>query len=183
MFKAGGVPGHFWIPDATQAVGKAVAAFLTTTDVLACCYASAFPVDFVTGRCSSTCATSLGSRLCRHGSSIRARSRYRRRRHPVNRRLSPRPLNGLCLHKSLRARISSGYSGRDFCHGIAPETCIGNLTVQRSPHQLVVKAHSPPTTSSLLCCGGLQGVRPPTRMTHRRCPDRHHRRTRWRPSE
>ena len=30
MFKAGGVPGHFWIPDATQAAGKAVAAFLTT---------------------------------------------------------------------------------------------------------------------------------------------------------
>lgn len=30
MFKAGGVPGHFWIPDATQASGKTVAAFLTT---------------------------------------------------------------------------------------------------------------------------------------------------------
>ena len=30
MFKAGGVPGHFWIPDATQASGVAVAAFLTT---------------------------------------------------------------------------------------------------------------------------------------------------------
>ncbi|WP_233205746.1 proton-conducting transporter membrane subunit [Cryobacterium sp. Y82] len=30
MFKAGGVPGHFWIPDATQASGTAVAAFLTT---------------------------------------------------------------------------------------------------------------------------------------------------------
>lgn len=30
MFKAGGVPGHFWVPDATQAAGKAVAAFLTT---------------------------------------------------------------------------------------------------------------------------------------------------------
>ncbi len=30
MFKAGGVPGHFWVPDATQAAGTAVAAFLTT---------------------------------------------------------------------------------------------------------------------------------------------------------
>lgn len=30
MFKAGGFPGHFWIPDAAQAAGRAVAAFLTT---------------------------------------------------------------------------------------------------------------------------------------------------------
>lgn len=30
MFKAGGVPGHFWIPDAAQGAGGAVAAFLTT---------------------------------------------------------------------------------------------------------------------------------------------------------
>ncbi len=30
MFKAGGVPGHFWVPDAAQASGTAVAAFLTT---------------------------------------------------------------------------------------------------------------------------------------------------------
>lgn len=30
MFKAGGVPGHFWVPDATQASGTAVAAFLTS---------------------------------------------------------------------------------------------------------------------------------------------------------
>ncbi len=29
-FKAGAVPGHFWIPDASQASGTAVAAFLTT---------------------------------------------------------------------------------------------------------------------------------------------------------
>ncbi|MCC9069396.1 NADH-quinone oxidoreductase subunit N [Arthrobacter cryoconiti] len=29
-FKAGAVPGHFWIPDASQASGVAVAAFLTT---------------------------------------------------------------------------------------------------------------------------------------------------------
>ena len=30
MFKAGGVPGHFWVPDATEASSRAVAAFLTT---------------------------------------------------------------------------------------------------------------------------------------------------------
>ncbi|MCE0487733.1 NADH-quinone oxidoreductase subunit N [Ornithinimicrobium sediminis] len=30
MFKAGGAPGHFWVPDAAQASGGAVAAFLTT---------------------------------------------------------------------------------------------------------------------------------------------------------
>lgn len=30
VFKAGGVPGHFWVPDAAQGAGGAVAAFLTT---------------------------------------------------------------------------------------------------------------------------------------------------------
>ncbi|MCV2488420.1 proton-conducting transporter membrane subunit [Geodermatophilus sp. YIM 151500] len=30
MFKAGGVPGHFWVPDAAQAAGTAAAGFLTT---------------------------------------------------------------------------------------------------------------------------------------------------------
>jgi len=30
MFKAGAVPGHFWIPDAAEASGTAVAAFVTT---------------------------------------------------------------------------------------------------------------------------------------------------------
>ncbi len=30
LFKAGGVPGHFWVPDAAQGAGGAVAAFLTT---------------------------------------------------------------------------------------------------------------------------------------------------------
>lgn len=30
MFKAGGVPGHFWVPDATQGSSTATAAFLTT---------------------------------------------------------------------------------------------------------------------------------------------------------
>ncbi|WP_460868653.1 NADH-quinone oxidoreductase subunit N [Nocardioides pakistanensis] len=30
MFKAGGVPAHFWVPDAAQGAGGAVAAFLTT---------------------------------------------------------------------------------------------------------------------------------------------------------
>lgn len=30
MFKAGGVPGHFWVPDAAQGAGSLAAAFLTT---------------------------------------------------------------------------------------------------------------------------------------------------------
>jgi NADH-quinone oxidoreductase subunit N len=30
MFKSGGVPAHFWVPDAAQGAGPAVAAFLTT---------------------------------------------------------------------------------------------------------------------------------------------------------
>ena len=30
MFKAGAVPGHFWVPDAAEGAGGAVAAFLTT---------------------------------------------------------------------------------------------------------------------------------------------------------
>jgi NADH-quinone oxidoreductase subunit N len=30
LFKAGGVPGHFWVPDATEASSRAIAAFLTT---------------------------------------------------------------------------------------------------------------------------------------------------------
>ena len=30
MFKAGGVPAHFWVPDAAEGAGGAVAAFLTT---------------------------------------------------------------------------------------------------------------------------------------------------------
>jgi NADH-quinone oxidoreductase subunit N len=30
MFKAGGVPGHFWVPDATQAASTTAAAFLST---------------------------------------------------------------------------------------------------------------------------------------------------------
>ncbi len=30
MFKVGGVPGHFWVPDAAQGAGGAVAAFVTT---------------------------------------------------------------------------------------------------------------------------------------------------------
>lgn len=34
LFKAGGVPGHFWIPDAAQSSGTAVAAFLTTVPKL-----------------------------------------------------------------------------------------------------------------------------------------------------
>lgn len=34
LFKAGGVPGHFWVPDATQAAGTPAAAFLTTVPKL-----------------------------------------------------------------------------------------------------------------------------------------------------
>lgn len=34
LFKAGGVPGHFWVPDAAQAAGIGVAAFLTTVPKL-----------------------------------------------------------------------------------------------------------------------------------------------------
>ena len=34
MFKAGGVPAHFWVPDAAQGAGVAVAAFLTTVPKL-----------------------------------------------------------------------------------------------------------------------------------------------------
>ncbi len=34
LFKAGGVPGHFWVPDAAQASGIGVAAFLTTVPKL-----------------------------------------------------------------------------------------------------------------------------------------------------
>lgn len=34
LFKAGGVPGHFWVPDAAQSSGTAVAAFLTTVPKL-----------------------------------------------------------------------------------------------------------------------------------------------------
>jgi NADH-quinone oxidoreductase subunit N len=30
LFEAGGVPGHFWVPDATQSAGTTAAAFLTT---------------------------------------------------------------------------------------------------------------------------------------------------------
>jgi NADH-quinone oxidoreductase subunit N len=30
LFKAGGVPGHFWVPDAAESSGPAIAAFLTT---------------------------------------------------------------------------------------------------------------------------------------------------------
>lgn len=34
LFKAGGVPGHFWVPDASQASGPAVASFVTTVPKL-----------------------------------------------------------------------------------------------------------------------------------------------------
>lgn len=35
LFESGAVPGHFWVPDATQASGRAVAAYLTTVPKIA----------------------------------------------------------------------------------------------------------------------------------------------------
>jgi len=49
MFKAGGVPGHFWIPDATQAAGKAVAAFLTTVPKIGALIAAYRLLDIIPG--------------------------------------------------------------------------------------------------------------------------------------
>jgi len=49
MFKAGGVPGHFWIPDATQAAGTAVAAFLTTVPKIGALVAAYRLVDVLPG--------------------------------------------------------------------------------------------------------------------------------------
>ena len=47
MFKAGGVPGHFWVPDATQASGTAVAAFLTSIPKVGALVAAYRFVDFL----------------------------------------------------------------------------------------------------------------------------------------
>jgi NADH-quinone oxidoreductase subunit N len=41
LFKAGGVPGHFWVPDATEASSPAVAAFLTTVPKIGALIAAA----------------------------------------------------------------------------------------------------------------------------------------------
>jgi len=49
MFKAGGVPGHFWIPDATQAAGTAAAAFLTTVPKIGALIAAYRLVDILPG--------------------------------------------------------------------------------------------------------------------------------------
>lgn len=49
MFKAGGVPGHFWIPDATQAAGTAAAAFLTTVPKIGALVAAYRLVDVLPG--------------------------------------------------------------------------------------------------------------------------------------
>lgn len=45
LFKAGGVPGHFWVPDAAQASGTAIAAFVTTVPKLGALVALARLVD------------------------------------------------------------------------------------------------------------------------------------------
>jgi len=45
LFKAGGVPLHFWVPDATQGAGTAAAAFLTTVPKVGALVAAARLVD------------------------------------------------------------------------------------------------------------------------------------------
>ncbi|RNE59343.1 NADH-quinone oxidoreductase subunit N [Cryobacterium tepidiphilum] len=47
MFKAGGVPGHFWVPDATQAASTLVAAFLTTVPKVGALVAAYRLVDLI----------------------------------------------------------------------------------------------------------------------------------------
>ncbi|WP_211249395.1 NADH-quinone oxidoreductase subunit N [Nocardioides aequoreus] len=49
MFKAGAVPGHFWIPDAAQGAGGAVAAFLTTVPKIGAVIATYRLVDMLPG--------------------------------------------------------------------------------------------------------------------------------------
>lgn len=49
LFKAGGVPGHFWVPDAAQAAGGAVAAFLTTVPKIGAMIAIYRIVDLLPG--------------------------------------------------------------------------------------------------------------------------------------
>ncbi|WP_222195237.1 NADH-quinone oxidoreductase subunit N [Modestobacter italicus] len=49
LFKAGGVPLHFWVPDATQGAGTAAAAFLTTVPKVGALVAVARLVDVLPG--------------------------------------------------------------------------------------------------------------------------------------
>ncbi|MGY1858184.1 NADH-quinone oxidoreductase subunit N [Modestobacter sp. SYSU DS0290] len=49
LFKAGGVPLHFWVPDATQGAGTAAAAFLTTVPKVGALVATARLVDVLPG--------------------------------------------------------------------------------------------------------------------------------------
>ena len=49
MFKAGAVPGHFWVPDAAQGAGGAVAAFLTTVPKIGAVIATYRLVDMLPG--------------------------------------------------------------------------------------------------------------------------------------
>ena len=59
LFKAGGVPGHFWVPDAAQGAGGAVAAFVTTVPKIgAISPSTGLPYCCPTpwpGHCSSRC--------------------------------------------------------------------------------------------------------------------------------
>lgn len=49
LFKAGGVPGHFWVPDATQGASVTAAAFLTTVPKIGALVAIARLVDVLPG--------------------------------------------------------------------------------------------------------------------------------------
>lgn len=49
LFKAGAVPGHFWVPDAAQGAGGAVAAFLTTVPKIGAVIATYRLVDLLPG--------------------------------------------------------------------------------------------------------------------------------------
>ncbi|MQA35617.1 NADH-quinone oxidoreductase subunit N [Modestobacter roseus] len=49
LFKAGGVPLHFWVPDATQGAGTAAAAFLTTVPKIGALVAMIRLVDVLPG--------------------------------------------------------------------------------------------------------------------------------------
>ena len=49
MFKAGGVPGHFWVPDAAQGAGVTAAAFVTTVPKIGALVAAYRLVDTLPG--------------------------------------------------------------------------------------------------------------------------------------
>ena len=60
LFKAGGVPAHFWVPDVTDGTSAPVAAFVTTVPKIGAlrraapaAHRRASPPPRWTGRCSS----------------------------------------------------------------------------------------------------------------------------------